>query len=290
MEDAWITVARAPRRQSIDDLALLLASEGIPYRVDGAGRGWGLRVPLVYFGSAAAAFAACEADAPTDATSAPVLAAIDHGPSQVGTFAGLALLAFHALVALSPHHEWWIHHGRASAARIAEGELWRAVTALTLHGSPLHVASNAVACAVFGNLLGRAVGPGVAVALAVFAGALGNLLNNWWRGAPHLSLGASTAVFAIVGALAGLQAHRYRHTPALSRRAWVPLAGGVALLALLGSAQESDFIAHLCGLLAGMALGLLCALWSLDQLGVRVQRVAMLGSLLLVVGCWWWAW
>ena len=62
-----------------------------------------------------------------------------------------------------------------------------------------------------------------------------------------VSIGASTAVFGALGALAVL--------PQLRRRAWVPLGAGMALLAFLGTSGRSDLAGHLCGFAAGVALG-----------------------------------
>lgn len=39
-------------------------------------------------------------------------------------------------------------------------------------------------------------------------------------------------------------------------RAWLPLAGGLALLGFLGSSAHTDITAHLFGFLAGAVLGL----------------------------------
>src|SRR5207245_1142953 len=86
---------------------------------------------------------------------------------------------------------------------------------------------------------------------ALRAGAGGNVLNAVLRGAHHSAVGASTAVFGAIGLLGGLQFGRKRRR----RGAWLPIAGSLALLAMLGSDREADIVAHLFGLLVGGVLG-----------------------------------
>lgn len=142
------------------------------------------------------------------------------------------------------------------------GEIWRAFTALFLHGSAEHVLSNAVSGAfifaavlsVFGRLRGWLL-----LALTAFAGNLATAAVNYPEA--YRSLGASTAIFAAVGLLTG-RALRFvassRH-PQRWRALFIPLAAGLTVLALHGVAAtpQVDVGAHLCGWLAGLVGGLL---------------------------------
>lgn len=148
--------------------------------------------------------------------------------------------------------DWW-GAGMSRAGPIHDGEWWRAVTALALHADRLHLVGNLAFGTVFGFLAGGALGWGPALAGMVFAGALGNLLNAALRDPGHASVGASTAVFAIVGILA---AHTWKRRRRPVNR-WVPLAGGATLLALLGmSGERTDILAHVMGFAAGGLFGL----------------------------------
>src|SRR5438034_425376 len=69
----------------------------------------------------------------------------------------------------------------------------------------------------------------------------------WLVRRDFVSIGASTAVFGALGALAAFPQHR--------RRAWVPLGAGLALLAFLGTSKRADLAGHLCGFVAGLLLG-----------------------------------
>ena len=98
-------------------------------------------------------------------------------------------------------------------------------------------------------------------ALAVVAaGAAGNALNALVRPAFHTSIGASTAIFAAVGLLAALRQKRRPGRMSAGLRDWVPLAGGVMLLALLGFSEgQTDILAHVFGFASGVGVGSLLA-------------------------------
>lgn len=72
----------------------------------------------------------------------------------------------------------WYGAGILDGARFGHGELWRAVTALTLHADLAHLAANAGFGALFGYLAARVYGAGAAWLLILGAATLANLLNG----------------------------------------------------------------------------------------------------------------
>jgi len=133
-------------------------------------------------------------------------------------------------------------------------EWYRTVTALSLHADSLHIFSNIAAGCVFLALLCRRIGLGLGLALTVFGGMLGNICNALYRPLPFVSMGFSTALFACLGLLSGIQALQE------GRRAWrkaiLPLGAGAGLFAMLGTEGErADYAAHLFGMAAGLVLG-----------------------------------
>ena len=141
-----------------------------------------------------------------------------------------------------------VERGSADAARMLDGEWWRAMTALTLHVDLAHVAANAVAIAIFLGAVARRLGPALATWLALAAGVAGNVLTALVTGGGHVSIGASTAVFGALGTLSALQVPR--------RRTWLTLGVGVALLGFLGTGARADLLAHVFGFAAGATEGL----------------------------------
>jgi rhomboid protease GluP len=91
---------------------------------------------------------------------------------------------------------------------------------------------------------------------------LGNILTGWsYLPKPHVALGASTAVFAAVGALTGhgaAETIRDRSRVTLFCKA-LPLLGGLVLLGFYGFGPDprTDVVAHVWGFLSGAVLGLI---------------------------------
>jgi len=259
------------------DLSLVLDQEGIAHELRGVGQEqWALAIDDGDAARAEAVLAAFELENPLS----------PRGQEQPRPMAGavacglvffLAMLAIH--VWTGPHSAGsdWFERGSADAAAILRGEWWRTVTALTLHGDAGHAVGNAVLGGVLLALLARAVGPGVASALVLLAGVAGTLSAAWLVRRDFVSIGASTAVFGALGALAAFPQHR--------RRAWVPLGAGLALLAFLGTSKRADLAGHLCGFVAGLLLGAVAS--RLPPLRSRAAQIVLsLTAALVPVVAW----
>lgn len=152
----------------------------------------------------------------------------------------------------------WTAAGRLDVGAVRAGEWWRTITALTLHIDVAHLIVNIGIGAVFGTLLSREIGPGYAWSLILLGGAAGNVMNALVQRPAHLSIGASTAVFAALGLLGTYlwTARRMLMHSWASRAS--PLVGAVILLGWLGTGDErTDIVAHLTGFVAGCAIGVI---------------------------------
>jgi membrane associated rhomboid family serine protease len=186
---------------------------------------------------------------------------LPHARSLVAPLLMLFLVLFFSITGPVSRSSEWFARGTASSDRILHGELWRTVTALTLHADTLHVFGNALTGSIFLSAVNRRLGDGRGPLVVLLAGALGNLMNAAWHRSGHLSIGASTAVFAAVGVLAATQLavdRRETGRPWLERVA--PIVGGLALLGMLGASPHSDLLAHLFGLGAGLFVGIVTTL------------------------------
>jgi rhomboid protease GluP len=200
----------------------------------------------------------------------------------------LLLVALHLLASRSAWGLPWEDAGIADAGAMRAGQWWRAVTALTLHADASHLAGNVLFGAAFLAALCPFLGTGAASLVCLLSGALGNVFNALLQDAGHRSLGASTAVFGALGALAALQwRHRVRLRQRRLRR-WTPLVMAAILLGYLGTeGVRTDLVAHVTGLVAGLALGSLP--WSAARGALSrawVQWTAMLVTLALLAGAW----
>jgi rhomboid protease GluP len=287
MEDLAGTAVRVTReRHQADEWAVVLAAGSIPHRLRLRLDGWAL---IVAAGDAEAAREALDAyDRENSADTVDVGADIPvpvRGAAAVGVAVGLLLIGFFAVTGTRANGSVWFERGDASAERIVAGEWWRTVTALTLHADAPHVLGNAAASVVLVGAVSQQLGPGVGLWLLLLAGAGGNALTAVAHGAHHNSVGASTAMFGAIGILAATRVMSRERRPA-ARKLWTVVAASLALLALLGTSPDADFLAHLFGLLLGGVLGLVTARALSRPLRPSAQWTLAVAVLVLVVGAW----
>ena len=302
---AWIEIARAVERKKCQELALVLQAVGLPhasaYHLDF----WVLVVPQQVAERAREELTRYEREnlgwppreAPVRTNSDGVFLAMIYGALLVVGY----LAAHRQLFGVD-----WERLGAARATRIGAGELWLSVTALTLHLDLVHLAGNLVFGVLFGLLLSWSVGSGLTALCFVATGALGNLVNAWLQPATHVSIGASTAVFGVLGAQAAYEfMRRGDGRPAWRRR--IPLIAGIVLLGLLGLGgashdpsdlaeesrkldqilQKTDVIAHFTGFAAGLLFGGALG-WKRNLPRIREGTEVLLGAgaVCIVALCW----
>ena len=197
----------------------------------------------------------------------------------------ILLAAFHVFIYEFDHLEL-IKAGRSSAAAITEGEFFRAVTALTLHGDYKHLFSNIFFGGIVLWALSTMTGTGSALLFALFTGFAGNIMNAFFYGSAHNSIGASTSVFGVIGVLAGLQFFDSFREKKLGR--WIPFGAALGLLAMLGSSEKSDVLAHLFGFVAGVPAGTVFgAAFSKRPIPGKIfQKIASLIFILILFSAW----
>jgi membrane associated rhomboid family serine protease len=199
----------------------------------------------------------------------------------------LVICAIAALVTSASLAQDWYAAGRIDGALIRAGEWWRTVTALTLHSGLRHLLGNLGFGLFFGLFAGRLMGSGVAWLAIVVTAATGNALNTLLLESTHRAVGASTAVFAALGLVAG-----YVWRGKLMRQdRWPyrigPIVGGFALLMYTGTGTENtDVGAHLMGFLSGLTGGMLLAAGRDRLPNPRLQLGSGLAAMALVVGAW----
>lgn len=216
------------------------------------------------------------------------------GGAMAGVFAYAAILtSFFLLADVSAYQIPWSVIGQMQADQVVRGQWWRCVTALTLHVDGTHLVSNLGFGAVFGLLAGRILGGGVAWLTIVLAGTLGNAINALVRDADHVSIGASTAVFAALGIMVAhaLRPPTHDRSSAASEKwakRWSPLIGGVLLLAMLGiGGERTDVVAHVTGFLSGVLIGWFgCRLPNRVLASPTIQWCASIAAIALIALAW----
>ena len=137
---------------------------------------------------------------------------------------------------------------------VTNGEWYRLLTAMVLHGGIIHIGFNSYVLFVFGPNVERAFGSARFVAMYVVAGLMGSALSFAVPPAQR-SLGASGAIFGIVGVLlVYLYNRRKSQFVRDSMRSLLTFIG--INLAIGFILPYIDNFGHIGGLLGGILLGL----------------------------------
>ncbi len=156
--------------------------------------------------------------------------------------------------ALSPEFETARWQGTAWADKILQGQWWRAITALTIHSGPAHLLGNMLTGGFIMVQACSYMGSGLAWFLTVISGISGNLLNAFIQPPDHISVGSSTAIFGLIGAVTAFRAVLQESDRI--RDYMLPLGAGFALLGFTGSSgKHTDLGAHACGFASGLVFG-----------------------------------
>lgn len=140
-------------------------------------------------------------------------------------------------------------YGMKFNSLIEEGQFWRLLTPMLLHGSIIHLAFNMYALSMLGRRTERFFGHYRFLALYIISGFAGNILSMTLTQAA--SLGSSTAIFGLLGAEGVFV---YQHRATLGKRAKQALQQiiQVAVINLLiGLSPGIDNWGHIGGLLGG---------------------------------------
>ena len=148
--------------------------------------------------------------------------------------------------------------GAVYAEKVFDGQSWRLLTGTFLHASFGHLLGNCLALYILGLASERAWGRLKSLGIYFVSGLGASLLSATMSTRP--SVGASGAIFGLLGAAI---IFFYRHRASLNardRRIGAVLLGWAAFQLVMGSMNPMiDNWAHLGGLAAGLAMGLALA-------------------------------
>ncbi len=153
-----------------------------------------------------------------------------------------ALLGFDVVLAI----------GAKVDTAIAQGQVWRLVTPVFIHAGLAHIAVNMYSLYAIGPAVERFFGRGRTLAIYLLAGIAGVILSLAFS--PYVSVGASGAIFGLLGALGVLL---YRNRPvfgSLGRRQLQQIILVALFNLALGLSPGIDNWGHLGGLIYGSGL------------------------------------
>jgi membrane associated rhomboid family serine protease len=294
-----VEVFRSSRKADCDERAFMLTAVGIPSHVHFDGWHYVLTVEEPQYAAAVAHLSRYAAESRPPPPPPP--------PQRLYPFALVGCVLYAAILVFVGYAVagglWRLDAfdiGAIDAGRVQAGEWWRAWTALTLHVDEAHLAANLGAGLWFGYLAGRQIGPGHAWLLTVLGAGIANLFEALLGPAQHHSVGASTAVFTVLGLMA---AYTWRIRYELPQRwalRWGPLVAGALLLGWLGTgglsgidkpevvaASTTDIVAHASGFAFGAVLGATAAVGAVRAWFGRVPQWASGAAAVGIVAVAW---
>ena len=261
MDEGWTVIFDSTSRQACNDRALVLTSLKIPYEILSDNIRYVLAVPVEVEEKAKYEIWQYDKENQPVPRHKPKLVPEFQNPVP-GVIVYIVIVCLVAwLAGESVFNRDWVAAGRVDGQLIRQGEWWRTLTALTLHSGLRHIAGNIGFGAVFGILAGRLFGSGLTWFCVVVASGFANILNTLLLASDHKSIGASTAVFAALGLIAGF----VWRAKLMAQDRWAyrlgPIVGGIALLAYTGTGgPNTDIGAHLAGFVCGFGFGMLLTL------------------------------
>lgn len=134
--------------------------------------------------------------------------------------------------------------------RAGNGEYWRFITAMFLHGGVYHIFMNMVVLMVAGMFLEKNIGWRKMLLLYIFSGVLSGITSLYWHNGNIILVGASGAIFGVIGAiLLGLLRNFKENKIEI-----LFILGYVGVNILFSFVSNSDMIAHISGLIYGILL------------------------------------
>lgn len=198
-----------------------------------------------------------------------------------------AVMVLAGVPAMEPDAMTLFRWGGGSGAAVAvDGDYWRLFTAMFLHVGLLHLVFNMWCLSRIGPLIERLYGNLGFALLYVIAGLGSSLASAWWNPLV-VGVGASGAIFGVIG---GLLAFLVLHHEAIPASVLGPLRSStlafVAYNVLPGFlSSRIDNAAHLGGLATGFVAGLILSPpWPAPGRGGLVRLAARSGVVLLGLG------
>lgn len=136
---------------------------------------------------------------------------------------------------------------------IVQGEWWRIITSMFLHGGWMHILFNMFSLFLFGPELERMAGKARFLAIYFLSGIGGGLATLATQDAVYASVGASGAIFGIFGAFGALLV-RYRNSLPQLRQIMLPIIVISVIMTFLQSNVNAT--SHIGGLATGFVIGL----------------------------------
>jgi rhomboid protease GluP len=180
-----------------------------------------------------------------------------------------------------------LEQGALVPALVAQGESWRLVSSVFLHAGITHLGFNMLSLYFLGSFVEEAFGRSRFLALYLLSGVSGGLAYLYFGGFNQPAVGASGAIFGLLGGVLGYSLRRgtFSWQNPLIRQLLILLALNLYLGFTIPNISNT---AHLGGLAGGLAFGWLMAptTYSRKKLRALSPVAIVLGAELVILAAW----
>ena len=170
---------------------------------------------------------------------------------------------------------------------MAEGEVWRLLSSVFLHASFVHLAFNMLSLYFLGSFVEGAFGRGRFLALYLLSGLSGGIAYLYFGGYATPAVGASGAIFGLLGAILGYALRRgtFSWRNPIIRQLLILLAINLYIGLSIPNVSNT---AHMGGLAVGFVFGFLVAPTVYSRKAARALSpvLVVLGIEALALGLW----
>lgn len=149
--------------------------------------------------------------------------------------------------------------GGNATSEVQKGEWWRMASALFLHSSFMHVAMNMLGLYMVGRIVERTYGQGLFLMVYLGSGLIASAFSLIFSAQEVVSVGASGAVFGVIGALLVGVIQNRQHLPRSFSSQTVGATTAFVLYSLANGLMSTgvDNAAHIGGFLGGALIALI---------------------------------
>ena len=181
-----------------------------------------------------------------------------------------------------------LNEGALIPALVAEGETWRLVSSVFLHSGVVHLGFNMLSLYFLGSFVEEAFGRSRFLALYLLSGVSGGLAYLYFGGFNAPAVGASGAIFGLLGGVLGYALRRgtFSWQNPLIRQLLILLALNLYLGFSIPNVSNT---AHIGGLAGGFAFGWLVAptIYARKRMRAVIPMALVLGVEILALAAWW---
>ncbi|HXS36178.1 MAG TPA: rhomboid family intramembrane serine protease [Flavipsychrobacter sp.] len=165
-----------------------------------------------------------------------------------------------------------LHFGANRRAEVMNGEYWRLLTSIFIHGGLMHLVANMFGLAIAGFLLEPIIKRYLFLASFVITGIISSLASIYWY--TGISVGASGAILGLYGIIISFLATNI-YPKGIKKVFWYFMAIYCGSAIIFGFLNNTDNAAHLGGLISGIILGLILSFSNRKNLSEEASNVIL---------------